>query len=173
MAEKTAKFEVEISESEVRDMVRERVALSLKGHTSFDEDGNGHFIPNESRLLGYVQEAVQERVGALTGEAVQKLVEAEVVRIATEGAFHLTDQYGRPRERKTLTQLVNEALTTRHDTYSRESRVEALVKEEVQKALQKDFAEITKKLREQFEKALETEFSNRLLNTLRSLGGSK
>lgn len=170
MTEKTAKFEVEISESEVRDMVRERVAQRLRGHTSCDEDGNPHFITNDTQLGEYVKKAVEERVGEVTAETIQGLVEAEVKRIAVDGAFEFTDQYGRVKERKTLAQLVTAALS-KTDQYDRETRIDKLVREQLNAAISNDLAEVLATLKANFKAALEKEFASRMLDTLRSLGG--
>lgn len=172
MAEKTAKFEVEIGEAEVRDLVRERVAQSLRGSVSCDEDGNPHFITNDSRLKEYVQKAVEERVGQVTAETIQGLVEAEVKRIAVDGAFEFTDQYGRVKERKTLAQLVNTAFN-KTDQYDRETRVDKLVREQLNAAISKELAEVLATLKANFKAALEKEFAAKMLDTLRSLGGSR
>ena len=167
MVEKTAKFEVEITESEVRDLVKDRVALALKGHYSADEDGDPVFIP-DTRVGDLMREEIARRIGDVAQAKIQEMVEAEVLKTATEG-FRFTDHYGREQQRKTLHQLVSEALAKRDD-YRKESRVEVMLQEEVQKALAQDFAEVTKSLRERFASALEKEFAVKMMETLRGLG---
>jgi len=77
-------------------------------------------------------------------------VEAEVRQVIEEG-WQKTDDYGTPKgETLTLKHRVSEILNARTDSYQRETRIEKMAREAIEKALDKVFKDEIEKARVAF-----------------------
>jgi hypothetical protein len=173
-------FRAVISAEELKQMVKEHVARSIRGHrSSIDEDGNP--VDWEENLVGPL---IKNEVKAQVTEALAGHLESTIAAVVKEG---LADGFllrtpgswgGRGQEeRLSLRDFVVRHLTTRTRESGRGLNApelttpERVMGEVLERALREDFAKVLEELRVTFKTALTAKFTEAAAEALKRAVG--
>ena len=139
--------------------------------TSWDRKAIG------KHLRQYFEARIKETVENMVAEAVDQAISAEIAsevrRVCTEG-WQTTDEYGRPKERKTMSDLVLKSLTmpVHYSSYSstQSTLAERVMRDTIEDALKRGFSDEIKraqdKFREQFDALIQAKFADTIKSAL-------